>query len=175
MKLEDTITTVQDFPKKGVQFKDITSLVENPEAFRQAIDEMAEICKEMGAEVIVGAEARGFILGAPIAYKLGLGFVPLRKPGKLPRENASYTYELEYGTDTLCITKDSIKKGTKFVLVDDIVALGGTMDAGKHLIEQLGGELVGMVALMGLTALPGVKRLEKDNLKCVIYDDVKDE
>lgn len=175
MKLEDTIITVKDFPKKGVQFKDITSLVERPEAFAQAVDEMAELCKEMGADIIVGAESRGFIFGAPIAYKLGLGFVPLRKPGKLPRENATYTYELEYGTDTLCVTKDSIKKGSKFVIVDDIVALGGTMDAGKHLIESLGGELVGMVALIGLTSLPGVKRLEKDNLKCLIYDDVKDE
>jgi adenine phosphoribosyltransferase len=174
MKLEDYIAVIPDWPKPGVQFKDVTKLMENGEAYKYCIHKMAEMAKEMGAEVIVGPEARGFMFGCPVAVELGLGFVPIRKKGKLPRETISYSYELEYGVDTLYMHKDAIKKGQKVVVIDDIVALGGTMDAAKNLVEQLGGQVVGMVALMGLTALPGVKRLEKDNLKCLIYDDVED-
>ena len=175
MKLENYIEVVPDFPKKGVQFKDVTSLMQNGEVYKETIRQMAALVKEMGAEVIVGPESRGFMFGCPVAVELGLGFIPVRKPGKLPRETISQTYELEYGVDTLQMHKDSIKPGQKVVIVDDIVAVGGTMDAIVKMIERVGGELVGMVALMGLTSLPGVERLEPKGLKCLIYDDVKDE
>ena len=175
MKFEDYIEVIPNFPKKGVQFKDVTSLMQNGEVYKEVIKEMAKICKEMGAEVIVGPESRGFMFGCPVAVELGLGFIPVRKPGKLPRETISKTYELEYGVDTLEMHKNSIKPGQKVVIVDDIVAVGGTMDAIVKMIESVGGELVGMVALMGLTSLPGVERLAPKGLKCLIYDDVKDE
>jgi adenine phosphoribosyltransferase len=174
MNYEDYIAVIPGFPKPVDQFKDVTSLMENGKVYKEVIREMAKIAKEMGAEVIVGPEARGFMFGCPVATELGLGFVPIRKKGKLPRETISYSYELEYGTDTLYMHKDAIKPGQKAVVIDDIVAVGGTMDAAKHLIEELGGKCVGMVALMGLTALPGVDRLKDSNLKCLIYDDVED-
>lgn len=175
MNLNDYIEVIPDFPKKGVLFKDVTSLMQNGEAYKECIRQMCEIVKEMGAEVIVGPESRGFMFGCPVAVELGLPFIPVRKPGKLPREVIKYTYELEYGTDTLCMHKDSIKPGQKVVVVDDIVAVGGTMDAIINMVNELGGEIKGLVCLIGLTALPGVKRLEPYNLKCLIYDDVKDE
>ena len=175
MKLENYIEVVPDFPKKGVQFKDVTSLMQHGDVYKETIRQMAALVKEMGAEVIVGPESRGFMFGCPVAVELGLGFIPVRKPGKLPRETISQTYELEYGVDTLEMHKDSIKPGQKVAIVDDIVAVGGTMDAIVKMIEQVGGELVGMVALMGLTSLPGVSKLEPKGLKCLIYDDVKDE
>ena len=175
MKLENYIEVIPDFPKKGVQFKDVTSLMQNGEVYKETIRQMAEIVKEMDAEVIVGPESRGFMFGCPVAVELGLGFIPVRKPGKLPRETITQSYELEYGTDTLEMHKDSIKPGQRVVIVDDIVAVGGTMDAIIQMIERVGGNLVGMVALMGLTALPGVERLTPKGLKCLIYDDVKDE
>ena len=174
MNLEKYIAVVPDWPKKGIQFKDVTTLMNNGEAYAYAIDEMAKLAKEMGADVIVGPESRGFMFGCPVAVKLGLGFVPVRKPNKLPRETISYTYELEYGTDTLTMHKDAIKPGQKVVIIDDIVAIGGTMNAVINMVEQLGGNVVGEIALMGLTALPGVKNLEKRGLKCLIYDDVED-
>ena len=175
MKLENYIEVIPDFPKKGIQFKDVTSLMQNGEAYKEAIRQMADLVKEMGAEVIVGPESRGFMFGCPVAVSLGLGFIPVRKPGKLPRETISQTYELEYGIDTLEMHKDTIKPGQKVVIVDDIVAVGGTMDAIIKMVERSGGELVGMVALMGLTSLPGVEKLSPKGLKCLIYDDVKDE
>lgn len=175
MRLEDFIEVIPDFPKKGVQFKDVTSLMQNGEAYKECIRQMTELVKEMNADVIVGPESRGFMFGCPVAISLGVGFVPVRKPGKLPRETISQTYELEYGVDTLEMHKDSIKKGQRVVIVDDIVAVGGTMDAIIKMVERVGGELVGMVALMGLTSLPGVEKLTPKGLKCLIYDDVKDE
>jgi adenine phosphoribosyltransferase len=175
MDLEKYIAVIPDFPIKGVQFKDVTSLMQNGEAYHDAIKRLAAIAKDMGAEVIVGPESRGFMFGCPVAYELNIGFVPVRKPGKLPRKTISYTYQLEYGVDTLCIHEDAIKKGQKVVICDDIVALGGTMDAVIHLVEQAGGIIVGLVALMGLTALPGVEKLKSKNLQCLILDDVKDE
>ncbi|MBE6142878.1 MAG: adenine phosphoribosyltransferase [Erysipelotrichaceae bacterium] len=175
MRLEDFIEVIPDFPKKGVQFKDVTSLMQNGEAYKECIRQMTELVKEMKADVIVGPESRGFMFGCPVAVSLGVGFVPVRKPGKLPRETISQTYELEYGVDTLEMHKDSIKKGQRVVIVDDIVAVGGTMDAIIKMVERVGGELVGMVALMGLTSLPGVEKLTPKGLKCLIYDDVKDE
>ena len=175
MNFNDYIADVKDFPKEGILFKDITPLMQNGEAYKEAIKQMCEIVKQMGAEVIVGPESRGFMFGCPVAVSLGLGFIPVRKPGKLPRETISQTYELEYGVDTLQMHKDSIKPGQRVVIVDDIVAVGGTMDAIVKMVESVGGELVGMVALMGLTSLPGVEKLTPKGLKCLIYDDVKDE
>lgn len=174
MNLEEYIEVIPDFPKKGVQFKDVTSLMQNGEAYKEAINQMSKLAKDMGAEVIVGPESRGFLFGCPVAFNLNLPFIPVRKPGKLPRETINYTYDLEYGTDTLCMHKDSIKKGQKVVIVDDIVALGGTMEAVINMVNLLGGEVVGLVCLIGLTSLPGVKKLEPFGLKCLIYDDVED-
>lgn len=175
MNLEDYIAVVPDWPKKGVQFQDITPLLADGEAYNYTIDLMSELALKMGAEVIVGPESRGFMFACPVASKIKKSFIPVRKKGKLPRETISYTYDLEYGQDTLYMHKDAIKKGQKVVIIDDIVAIGGTLNAAAKLIEQLGGEVVGMIALIGLTALPGVKKLEKYNLHCLMLNDVKDE
>lgn len=175
MNLEKYIAIQPNWPKPGVLFKDITPLLGNGEAYKYAVKEMAKLAKEMGAEIVVGPESRGFMFACPVANELNIGFAPVRKKGKLPRETIEHTYELEYGTDTLCMHKDAIKKGQKVVVVDDIVAVGGTLGACKALVEQLGGEVVGYIALIGLTSLPGVERFKDQNLKCLIYDDVKDE
>lgn len=175
MKLEDYIAVVPDWPKKGVQFQDITPLLANGEAYSYTIEKMAKLALEMNADVIVGPESRGFMFACPVATKIKKGFVPVRKKGKLPRETISYTYELEYGQDTLYMHKDDIKKGQRVVIVDDIVAVGGTLDAVANLIHEAGGEVVGMVALIGLTSLPGVERLKQYNLHCLMLNDVKDE
>ena len=168
MNLLDYITVVPDWPKKGVQFQDITTLLQNGEAYAEAIDQMAELALKMGADVVVGPESRGFMFACPVAAKIKKGFVPIRKKGKLPRDTVSYTYELEYGTDTLYMHKDAIKPGQKVVVIDDIVAIGGTLNAAANLIQDLGGEVVGMVALIGLTTLPGVERLKDYNLHCLM-------
>ena len=174
MKLEDYIAVVPDWPKKGVQFQDITPLLADGEAYSYTIDRMAELALEMNADVIVGPESRGFMFACPVASKIKKGFVPIRKKGKLPRETVSYTYELEYGTDTLFMHKDAIKKGQKVVIVDDIVAIGGTLNATAKLVEELGGEVVGMIALIGLTSLPGVNRLKEYNFHCLLNIDVEE-
>ena len=142
MKLEDTIRTIPDFPKPGILFRDVTTLFKNPEAFHQLISDMAEELKDKHVDVVVGPEARGFIMGSALAYALGAGFVPARKPGKLPCETVSYEYSLEYGTDSLEIHTDAIQKGQKVVVVDDLLATGGTALAAIKLIEQMGGEVV---------------------------------
>ena len=173
--LKDYVRTIPDFPEKGVMFRDITSVLQDPEGLKLAIDKMQEKVEKLEFDVVVGAESRGFLFGMPIAYNLNKAFVPVRKKGKLPGETISESYDLEYGSATLEIHKDAIKPGQKVVIVDDIVAVGGTMDAIVKMIETVGGELVGMVALMGLTSLPGVEKLTPKGLKCLIYDDVKDE
>lgn len=174
MNLLDYIAVVPDWPKKNVQFQDITPLLQNGEAYSYTIDEMAKLAKEMNADVVVGPESRGFMFACPVAAKINKGFVPIRKKGKLPRETVSYTYELEYGTDTLYMHKDAIQKGQKVVIVDDIVAIGGTLNATAQLVEQLGGEVVGMIALIGLTSLPGVEKLKKYNLHCLLKINVEE-
>lgn len=171
MDLKKYIDVTEDFPKKGISFKDITTLMKNPEAFHYAIQKMAEVSKEMGAEIIVGPESRGFVFGCPVAYELNLGFVPVRKKGKLPRETISYTYDLEYGTDTLYIHKDDVLKGQKVVIIDDIVALGGTLNAVASMIESLGAEVVGIVTLLTLENLPGYELIKnKYNFYTMILD-----
>ncbi|WP_100488689.1 adenine phosphoribosyltransferase [Sporolactobacillus pectinivorans] len=161
MDYKKYIESVMDFPTKGVNFRDITSLLEVGSVYRSAIDEMAEFAKNKKAEVIVGPEARGFVIGGPLAYALNVGFVPVRKPGKLPREVATVSYEKEYGLDELCIHKDSIKPGQRVLVTDDLLATGGTIDATIKLVKSLGGVVVGAAFLIELKALNG-QRLLKD-------------
>lgn len=160
MNLSDYITTIPDFPQKGIMFRDITTLLQNGEAFSYAVKKIAEYAKSKGATVIVGPEARGFMFGCPVATDLKIGFVPVRKPGKLPRASISEEYSLEYGTNTLSIHADSLKKGDKVVIVDDLLATGGTALAGAHLCERLGAEVVGMAFVIDLKDLNGRKLLK---------------
>lgn len=159
MNLNDHIAVINGYPKEGISFKDVTPLIANPEAFSYAVDQLVEFAKSVGANIIVGPEARGFIFGAPVAVKGGFGFVPVRKPHKLPREVIEYTYELEYGTDTLCMHADAIKKGDKVVIIDDLIALGGTIEATAKMIEQLGGTVAGVGCVIVLEGLPGIKNI----------------
>ena len=160
MNLKDYITTIPDFPQKGIMFRDITSLMQNGEAFSYAVKQLAEYAKSKGATVIVGPEARGFMFGCPVATELELGFVPVRKPGKLPRASISEEYALEYGTNTLSIHADALKKGDKVVIVEDLLATGGTALAGAHLCERLGAKVVGMAFVIDLKDLNGRKLLK---------------
>ena len=169
MKLEDYILNVPDFPQKGIQFKDITPLIGNPDALKKAIDEMALFAKSKGATVIVGPDARGFIFGTPVAYALNLGFVPVRKPGKLPRETLEKTYDLEYGTNTLAIHKTEIKPDDKVVIIDDLLATGGTIEASVELIEALGAKVVGCVFLIELDFLNGRETLKDIPVKSLLH------
>ncbi len=155
MDLKDYIASIKDFPIEGVLFRDITPLMSDGPAFQEACDLIIDYAKSVGTEVIVGPESRGFIFGCPVAYALKIGFVPIRKPGKLPRETASYKYDLEYGSNELHIHKDGIKKGQKVLIVDDLLATGGTVDATIKLVEQLGGEVVGCAFLIELMDLKG--------------------
>lgn len=168
MDLNKYIASIQDFPKEGILFRDMTPLLADGKAFTFALDELAEFAKSVNADVIVGPEARGFIFGTPVAYKLNIGFVPVRKPGKLPRETIEYNYDLEYGSNTLCIHADSIKKGQKVVIIDDLLATGGTVEAATKLIEQLGGEVVGLAFLMELVDLNGRELLKGYKIKSLL-------
>lgn len=159
MDLKQYVTVVEDWPKKGISFKDITTIMDNGEAYKYATDQIVEYAKKVGAELIVGPEARGFITGCPVAYALGIGFVPVRKPGKLPREVVSVSYGLEYGKDTLTMHKDAVKAGQKVLIIDDLLATGGTVDAAIRLVEQLGGEVVGCAFLIELEELHGRDKL----------------
>ncbi|MDP4132907.1 MAG: adenine phosphoribosyltransferase [Bacillota bacterium] len=165
MDLKDKFRHVPNFPKEGIDFIDITTVLSDGESFKYAVDKIAEAVNTGECDVIVGSEARGFILGAPVAYKLGIGFVPVRKKGKLPYQTVSATYELEYGSDTLEMHKDAIKPGQKVVIVDDLLATGGTVDCIINLVRQLGGIVVGAVFLVNLFELPGQARLEKSGVK----------
>jgi len=160
MNLSDYIREIPDFPKEGILFKDITPLLQDTAAFQLAIDRMAEYYQELEFDYIAGIEARGFLLGPTLAYKLDKGFIPIRKPGKLPAEKISASYELEYGTNTLEMHKDAFKPGDKVLLVDDLLATGGTAQAAVELIEGLGGKVVGIGFLIELAALNGRSDLE---------------
>lgn len=168
MDLKDYIREIPDFPKEGINFKDITTLMQNGEVFKTTIDRFVENLKDKEVDLIVGPEARGFLMGTPVAYALGVGFVPVRKPGKLPSEIISYSYGLEYGEDTLEIHKDSIKKGQKVAIVDDLLATGGTMEATAKLIEKLGGEVVSMQFLIELKSLKGRENLSKYDVNSLV-------
>lgn len=172
MDLKSVIREVPDFPKKGISFKDITTLVKNGAALRQVIDEFYEHFKDKRPDLIVGAESRGFILGAPLAYKFGCGFIPIRKPKKLPAAVARASYALEYGEDTLEIHFDAIQPGQKILIVDDLLATGGTISAATQLVKQLKGEIVGIGFIVELDVLKGREKLAGyDILSLVHYDD----
>ncbi|MGV8145650.1 MAG: adenine phosphoribosyltransferase [Alkaliphilus sp.] len=168
MNIEKMIREVKDFPKKGIGFKDITPLLQNGEYFKFAIDELAKKLEGLDIDVVVAPEARGFLVGAPVSYKLGIGFVPIRKPGKLPAETISYEYELEYGTDVLQIHKDAIKPGQRVAIVDDLLATGGTVLATAKLIEQLGGKVVTMNFLIELEFLKAREILNGYSIDSII-------
>lgn len=160
MNLKDYVANVPNFPKEGIQFKDITPLMADGAAYSYATQQMVEFAKTQKAEVIVGPEARGFIFGCPVAHELKIGFAPVHKPGKLPRETVSFNYDLEYGSNTLCMHQDAIKPGQRVLIVDDLLATGGTVEATIKLIEQLGGVVVGCAFLIELEGLNGRKMLE---------------
>jgi len=153
------VRTVPDFPKKGIMFRDITTLLKEPGAFQQSVDLLTERYREAGVQKVVGVESRGFILGGPLAYRLHAGFVPVRKPGKLPAPTARAEYALEYGTDAVEIHTDAIKRGERILIHDDLLATGGTILATCRLVEQLGGTIVGLAFLIELTFLHGRSRL----------------
>jgi len=160
MDLKQYITIVPDWPKPGIVFKDITTLMDNGAAYKYATDQIVEYAKERNIDIIVGPEARGFIIGCPVAYSLGIGFAPVRKEGKLPRETIKVNYGLEYGTDVLTIHKDAIKPGQRVLITDDLLATGGTIDASIKLVEELGGIVAGIAFLIELKDLDGRSKLE---------------
>ncbi len=161
LDLEKFIRDIPDFPKKGIVFKDITPLLQDPQALREAVVRIADKFRGAGITHVLGAEARGFIFGAAVACELGAGFLPVRKPGKLPYKTEKATYELEYGTDTLEIHVDAVKKGAKILLVDDLLATGGTMAACCDLVERMGGEVAGVAFVIELTFLNGREKIAK--------------
>ncbi|MDD6762675.1 MAG: adenine phosphoribosyltransferase [Clostridiales bacterium] len=166
--VEDYITSIPDFPEKGIIFRDITSVFQDANGLKLAIDGIIDLVKDLEFDVIAGTESRGFLLGAPVAYALGKGFVLVRKKGKLPRETVSKTYSLEYGTAEIEIHKDAIRPGERVLLVDDLIATGGTIRAAAELIEGLGGSVSGMAFLIELAGLEGRKKLEGYDVRSVI-------
>ncbi|MCI8851047.1 MAG: adenine phosphoribosyltransferase [Erysipelotrichaceae bacterium] len=167
MNLKDYIATIPNFPQEGILFRDITPLMANEAAFQEACKRLCDFAREVKADVILGPESRGFIFGCPVAYELGIGFVPVRKPGKLPRETISVTYDLEYGTNELHVHADSIQKGQRVLIIDDLLATGGTVDATIQIVKQLGGEVVGCAFLIELLSLKG-RELLKDYNVCTL-------
>jgi len=163
--IKSLIRTIPHYPKQGIQFRDITTLLKDPIGFRIVIDELAKRYSDQKIDKVAGIEARGFIIGAALAYKLGVGFVPLRKPGKLPAETIGHYYALEYGADRVEIHTDSISQGERILLVDDLIATGGTSEAAALLIEKLGGEIVECAFVIDLPDLGGTKRLAQKGLK----------
>lgn len=168
MDLKKYIAKIDDFPKKGIVFRDITPLMADGVAFKYACDELTHFASEMKADVIVGPEARGFIFGCPVANNLEIGFIPVRKPGKLPRETVEISYDLEYGSNTLSMHSDAITKGQKVVIIDDLLATGGTINASIKLVEKMGGEVVGCAFLIALKDLDGEKALKNYNVKTLM-------
>lgn len=159
IELKDFIRDIPDYPKPGILFRDITPLLRNPDAFQFAVKQMADHHRELSVDVVVAAEARGFIFAAPIAVELGVGFVPVRKPGKLPFRRHSFSYELEYGTDTLEMHVDGVDRGQRVLIVDDLLATGGTVDACCQIVEQSEAVIVGCTFLVELLFLKGAERL----------------
>ncbi len=171
MDLASTIRDIPDFPVEGILFKDITTLLKNPQALTEAVDRLTAFAKAQQAEVIVGVESRGFIFGMPLAYNLGVGFIPVRKPGKLPAEKISESYTLEYGTNTLEIHVDAIERGQRVLVIDDLLATGGTALATCKLVERLGGRIVGTAFAIELTFLHGRNQLHGYNVYSIIQVD----
>jgi len=171
MDLKRSIRDIPGFPKKGVIFKDITTLLKEAKAFKEAVDMIVDEYKDKKIDTVVSVEARGFIFGAVVAYNLGAGLVPVRKKGKLPYKTNAVTYELEYGTDTLEIHQDAIKKGDKVLVVDDLLATGGTVKAVTDLIEDMGGEVVGCAFVIELLPLKGREKLKGYQITSLIKDE----
>ncbi len=167
-KIEEYVRTIPDFPEKGVMFRDITSILQDADGLKLSIDLIQEKLNGLDFDVIVGAESRGFIFGMPVAYNLHKPFVPIRKEGKLPCETVSAEYELEYGTATIEMHKDAIKPGQKVVIIDDLIATGGTVEAAARLVEKLGGEVVKIVFLMELEGLKGREKLAGYDVESII-------
>ena len=167
-KVEDYVRSIPDFPEPGIIFRDVTSILQDADGLQLAIDEMQHFVEEVDCDVICGTESRGFIFGVPIAYNLHKPFVPVRKKGKLPCETISRTYDLEYGTATVEMHKDSIKPGQKVVIVDDLIATGGTIEASIAMVEALGGQVVKVIFLMELAGLKGRERLAGYDVASVI-------
>lgn len=160
MNFKDYIRVIPDFPQPDIRFKDITTLLNNGAVYRQAIDQLAERYRDHNVGVIAGPEARGFVIGAPLAYALGVGFVPIRKSGKLPGETVEAAYDLEYGKDKLAMHKDAIRPGQRVLIADDLLATGGTISTSVNLVRQLGGEVIGAAFLIELSYLNGREKLE---------------
>ena len=160
MTIKSLIRTIPHYPKQGVQFRDITTLLKDPLGLKVTVDELYKRYADQRIDKVVGIESRGFMVGTPLAYKLGVGFIPVRKQGKLPAETLGHDYELEYGSDRVEIHTDAIEKGERILLVDDLIATGGTAIAAAALIEKLGGELVECAFIIDLISLGGRKRLE---------------
>ena len=167
-KLEEYVVSIPDFPEPGIIFRDVTSILQDADGLALAIDSIREMVKDLDYDVVVGPESRGFIFGVPVAYAEHKSFVPIRKKGKLPRETITAKYDLEYGSAEIEIHKDAIKPGQKVVLVDDLIATGGTMEASCKLVEQLGGEVVKILFLMELAGLKGREKLAKYDVASVI-------
>ena len=171
MNLKDYIKDIPNFPEEGIIFRDITPLLQNPQAFQYAVDKIADFAREKSADVIIGPEARGFIVGCPVAYALNKGFVPARKKNKLPREKVSIEYDLEYGSNTIEIHKDAIQPGQKVLIVADLLATGGTIRGTKKLVEELGGEVVGAAFIIELENLKGRQLInDLDILSLINYE-----
>lgn len=167
-ELKEYVRSIENFPKEGIIFRDITTLLQDPEGLQLAINDMQEKIKNIDFDIVVGPESRGFIFGVPIAYNLKKAFVPVRKPGKLPSETISENYDLEYGQATLEIHKDAIKKGQKVVIIDDLMATGGTLEAIVKLVERLGGQVVRICCLIELPELNGREKLKNYDIDTLI-------
>ena len=171
LDLKSKIRVIEDFPVEGISFKDITTLIKDKDAFKEAVDIVVRDLEGLGVDYVAGPEARGFLFGAAVAYALGVGFIPVRKPGKLPGDIKRFEYELEYGTNKLEIHTDAIKKGDKVAIVDDLLATGGTILATAKLIEKLGGAVVAMEFLIELESLEGRSKLGKYYVNSLVkYD-----
>lgn len=167
-KLEEYVRSIPDFPEKGIIFRDITSVLQDKDGLKLAIEQVQEHLKGVDFDLVLGPESRGFIFGVPVAYNMNKGFIPVRKKGKLPCETVEMEYDLEYGTATIEIHKDAIKPGQKVVILDDLIATGGTIEAITRLVEGLGGEVVKIVFLIELEGLKGVDKLKGYNVESVI-------
>lgn len=168
MDLKEKVRVIEGFPKEGISFKDVTTILQDKDALKECIDIFSNHLKDKNIDIVVGPEARGFLFGVPVAYAIGAGFVPVRKPGKLPYETVSTSYDLEYGSDTLEIHKDAIKKGQRVAIIDDLLATGGTVAAVTKLVEDCGGEVVALDFLIELTELKGRDKLTKYDVMSVI-------
>ena len=166
--LEDYVLTIPDFPEPGIMFRDITSVIQDPDGLRLAVDGLVDQLKDLDFDLIIGPESRGFIFGVPVAYLTGKGFVPVRKKGKLPRETISRKYDLEYGQAEVEIHRDAVKPGQKVVIVDDLIATGGSAEAAVKLVEDLGGEVVCLLFVMELAGLNGRARFHGYDVRSLI-------